>query len=179
MPWKNGGGETREIYRFPEQGGDWQWRLSIADISSDGPFSSFPGCERALTLLSGEGMHCTIDGETVPVLPPHQTIRFSGEAQVSCHLLDGPTRDFNAIWRRDLWEISVERCSMVGALWCIPEPEVQWFVYFLSGSGRIKDDPDSPLIAAGDGLALYPRKGEPRLVLDAHGEALWLKIRRR
>jgi environmental stress-induced protein Ves len=42
MPWKNGGGVTRELLAWPG-GGDWQVRISVAEIEADGPFSSFPG----------------------------------------------------------------------------------------------------------------------------------------
>ena len=65
---------------------------------------------------------------------------------------------------------------MIGNLWCIAEPGVSWFVYFLSGQGRIRSDPDGPLIETGDALWLNPARDAPRLILEAHGEALWLKI---
>lgn len=176
MPWKNGGGTTFEIHRYPETGPDWLWRFSVAQIEQDGPFSAFPGCERALVLLVGEGMHLDFDGQQSSVLPPHGQIRFAGEQAPGCHLIDGPTDDFNAIWKRDACDIQVERRAMSGSLWCIAEAGVSWFVYFLSGTGRIKGDPDSPEINAGDAIWLQPQTGQSRLVLEAHGEALWIKI---
>jgi environmental stress-induced protein Ves len=47
MPWKNGGGETTEIAVFPDGAGlsDFDWRVSMARVDGDGPFSSFPGIE--------------------------------------------------------------------------------------------------------------------------------------
>jgi uncharacterized protein len=176
MPWKNGGGLTREIFRFPEHAADWQWRISIADVAADGPFSAFPGCDRALLLLSGAGMRLQFLDRIETLQTAYDTLRFAGEDPVEAFLLDGPTSDFNAIWRRDTVAITLERRAMTGSLWCIAEPGVSWFVYFLSGRGRIKSDSDSPAIEAGDGLWLSPRRDEPRLVLEAHGEALWLKV---
>ena len=41
MPWKNGGGQTTELVRNSPDG-DYSWRLSLADIDLNGPFSSFP-----------------------------------------------------------------------------------------------------------------------------------------
>jgi len=42
MTWKNGGGVTREIICQPLGAGmdDFDWRVSIAHIASDGPFSA-------------------------------------------------------------------------------------------------------------------------------------------
>jgi len=178
MPWKNGGGSTREILRVPEDSDDWQWRLSIADITADGPFSAFPGCERSLTLLEGTGMALQFADRHCDLRPPYATCRFAGEETPECVLFDGPTVDFNVIWRREPLNITVERRAMHGSLWCVPEPGVSWFVYLLSGSLMVKDDPHGPQCVPGDGLWLQPEAGAPRLMLEAYGEALWLKIDR-
>jgi uncharacterized protein len=57
MPWKNGGGETAEIAVFPEGAtlDDFDWRISMATVSADGPFSLFPGVDRTLSVLEGDG----------------------------------------------------------------------------------------------------------------------------
>src|SRR6185369_11614525 len=59
MPWKNGGGRTIEIAVHPVGAtlDAFQWRVSIADIERDGPFSRFPGIDRTIVLLEGAGMH--------------------------------------------------------------------------------------------------------------------------
>jgi environmental stress-induced protein Ves len=175
MPWKNGGGLTREIARFPEHG-EWVWRMSVAEVDADGPFSAFPGCMRSLTLLSGEGMSLDFPDRSVPLLPPHGSLVFSGDEPLTARLLNGPTTDFNAIWRTDSVSVSVERRAMHGVLWCIPEPGVSWLVYFHAGRGEVKSDPDNPAIRIGDAVWLAPSAGEPRLVLEAYGEALWVRI---
>ena len=48
--WKNGGGVTRELLAWPP-GDDWQVRISVAEITADGPFSSFPGVARWFSVL--------------------------------------------------------------------------------------------------------------------------------
>ena len=42
-PWRNGGGVTRELAALGGAGGDLLWRLSIATVNADGPFSTFNG----------------------------------------------------------------------------------------------------------------------------------------
>src|SRR5512147_1621544 len=61
MPWKNGGGRTTEIAAAP-RGADlagFTWRISVAELERDGPFSAFPGVDRTLVLLAGNGMRLT------------------------------------------------------------------------------------------------------------------------
>ncbi|MBM7325185.1 HutD family protein, partial [Agrobacterium sp. S2] len=48
MPWKNGGGVTTEIIVHPAKASmaDFDWRISMANVAQDGPFSIFPGVDR-------------------------------------------------------------------------------------------------------------------------------------
>ena len=95
MPWKNGGGTTHEIIAFPSRD-DFLWRLSIADVAADGPFSSFPGVARTIMLLEGNGMRLRTDGaQAVVVREALRPLDFDGDAATDCTLLDGPVRDFN------------------------------------------------------------------------------------
>ena len=99
MPWKNGGGSTEEITRDAGTGLDgFGWRLSIADIGESGGFSTFAGYERVITVLQGDGMTLTVDGQDTRSLLPLDPFAFSGESKVSCTLLGGPIRDFNLIY---------------------------------------------------------------------------------
>lgn len=102
--WKNGGGTTTELAISPENAtlSDFLWRVSIAEVEADGPFSLFPGCERAIMLIEGAGM--TLDGGehgSIPLLEPLQTRSFSGDRPILGRLVSGPVRDFNLIVRRD------------------------------------------------------------------------------
>ena len=65
MPWKNGGGMTVEIAVSPEGAGieDFDWRVSMAFVEQDGPFSIFPGIDRTLAVLSGDGIVLHIAGQ--------------------------------------------------------------------------------------------------------------------
>ncbi|KQT69893.1 MULTISPECIES: HutD family protein [unclassified Aureimonas] len=103
MPWKNGGGETIEIAVYPEGAGldAFDWRVSMAIVAGDGPFSVFPGIDRTLAIVEGEGMVLDIEGlgrhrltcETAP-LP------FPADAPTSARLEDGAITDLNVMTRR-------------------------------------------------------------------------------
>ncbi|GAA4024758.1 hypothetical protein GCM10023063_01170 [Arthrobacter methylotrophus] len=102
QPWRNGGGVTRELASHPEaasaQDGAWDWRVSIADVVSAGDFSMFPGMERVITVIDGELLLLTVDGEEHP-LEKYRPFRFSGEAASSSALPTGDIRDLNVIAR--------------------------------------------------------------------------------
>jgi uncharacterized protein len=100
MPWKNGGGVTTEIFACPPSG-DFDWRVSIATVDADGPFSKFSGYERHIMTLSGEGMVLDIEGSGKFTLEPLRPLTFSGDAQVHGSLLRETVLDFNLIVRRD------------------------------------------------------------------------------
>jgi uncharacterized protein len=70
MPWKNGGGLTAEIAVSPESAGldDFDWRVSMARVEAGGPFSLFPGVDRTLSILEGEGEYCSTSRTDSPSL---------------------------------------------------------------------------------------------------------------
>ena len=100
MPWKNGGGVTTEICASPPSG-VFDWRVSIATVNADGPFSTFTGYERHIMTLSGEGMILDIEGHGKFTLEPLRPFSFSGDAKVHGSLLQGAVMDFNLMVRRD------------------------------------------------------------------------------
>jgi len=102
MPWKNGGGRTAEIAAWAREpgAGGFAGRVSIAEIERDGPFSTFPGVDRAFVLLDGAGVVLTQGGVDVEVVARHEPVCFAGDAASSCRLVDGPARAFNLMVRR-------------------------------------------------------------------------------
>lgn len=96
QPWKNGGGITHEIAR-QDHGGQILWRLSIAEVALDGPFSAFPGLSRILTVIEGAGLYLDTPHGRLDALPL-APLTFSGDLPVQSRLIDGPIRDFNLIW---------------------------------------------------------------------------------
>ncbi len=109
MPWRNGGGSTRELVRRPEGADDFEWRVSVAEVAADGPFSSFAGLDRILVLLTGEGMDLHVQGRVVALRAPLDHHRFAGEDDVRAVLAGGPTTDLNLMWRRDRFDVTLRR----------------------------------------------------------------------
>jgi uncharacterized protein len=178
--WRNGFGWTREILRPPETGDDWDWRLSIAEIERDGPFSSFPGIERELVLLHGHGVRLRFDdGEVREVVPPHGRVRFAGERVVSGELIDGPTHDFNLMWRRDRIDAELWHRPLVGSMVLFVEPGEQWAVHVLSGQAQASDGSAHTIAAMGDTLLFSAASMRARFALDGGGEALVIRLRTR
>jgi environmental stress-induced protein Ves len=117
VSWKNGGGSTTEIAVAPPEAGfdDFEWRISLATIASDGPFSVFPGVDRTLMLVEGHGATLDIDGDDRVVLCDDEPVlSFSGESQVLATLNRGATTDFNVMTRRDLCHHEVGRRALDG-----------------------------------------------------------------
>ena len=180
--WRNGLGWTREIHAHadPRRPGDWTWRLSIAEIEQDAAFSAFPGIDRELVLLSGNGLRLRFDdGEVHELHPPHERLRFSGERVVSGELLDGPTQDFNLMWRRDLVDAQLWHRPLVGPMVVFAEPGTTWAIHLLAGQARFADDSGLPDLAAADTALLQADAARLRHVLDGAGEALLIRLQQR
>lgn len=178
--WKNQFGWTREIHRHPEGAADWQWRVSIAEIDHDAPFSAFPGCDRELVLLAGEGMRLVFDdaeGGTVTLNPPHDRVRFAGERELHAELVDGPTHDFNLMWKRDAVQATLLHRPLVGPMVFFAEPGVTWLIHVMEGHARFKDLARPLNLAQHDSVLLLPdAEGPARLILEGGGELLLAKM---
>jgi len=172
--WRNGLGWTREILRLPEQG-DWQLRLSIAEIEKDAAFSSFPGIERELVLLHGAGLRLRFaDGRCVTLLPPYQRLRFAGEEELAGELVDGATRDFNLMWRRADLHAELRQRPLAGSIEISCEPQTAWAIHLLTGHVTF-EDAALPAMQAGD-TAWLGAGEQRRYMLHGSGELLAIRI---
>lgn len=191
MRWRNNLGWTREVHQGrlerdgvsrgedgPGDSGDWDWRVSIAEIDHDCTFSAFPEHDRILVLLSGNGMRLRFgDGRIVELDPPHDRVAFRGEDSLACELREGPTRDFNLMWKRDRVRAELMHRPLVGPMLFFPEAGVQWLAHLVGGRAQVKDRPDLPWLDAGDSLLLGRRDDDDgRLILDGGGELLLARI---
>lgn len=105
VPWKNGGGTTAEVAAFPEGSGfdTFGWRISMADVASDGPFSVFPGIDRTLIVVEGDGIELDVEGIAYRLDRDSPKLSFSGDDTTAGRLLAGPIRDLNVMTRRGLF----------------------------------------------------------------------------
>ena len=112
MPWKNGGGVTTEIAIYPRDAGldAFHWRVSMASVSSDGPFSTFTGTDRTLAVLEGEGIRLAIDGrDPVLLTGASEPLSFPADVPTEGTLKHGPILDLNVMVSRDKAHARVER----------------------------------------------------------------------
>lgn len=176
--WRNGAGWTREIHAAPDPvdpSAPWAWRLSIAEIDADAPFSSFPGVDRELVLLSGNGLRLRFDdGEVAELLPPHDRLRFAGERAVTGELLDGPTTDFNLMWRRDVVAAELWHRPLVGPMVLFVDPGTTWAVHVLAGEATA--DGDLPPLSRGDTVLVPGGAQRCRVALDGAGALLVVRV---
>jgi environmental stress-induced protein Ves len=118
MKWKNGGGETAEIAVFPEGAAldDFGWRVSMATVASDGPFSAFAGIDRTLSALDGTGIVLEVEGlGSATLTPAAAPFSFPGDAATSGRLVHGPITDLNVMTRRGQYAHRVTRYAVDGA----------------------------------------------------------------
>ena len=139
MPWKNGGGTTTEIWKQVSPSGEMLWRLSVADVASDGPFSLFPGIDRWIMVIEGKGMTLDIEGTGSRRLDrPFDPLLFPGDARTGCQLIDGPIRDFNFMIARRFGQGSL-RVGGMGSIGTMPPNGNIAAVYVLRGSAQTDD----------------------------------------
>ncbi|MBZ9871755.1 HutD family protein [Mesorhizobium sp. BR1-1-9] len=112
MPWKNGGGVTTEIAVSPADAGldAFDWRVSMARVESGGPFSSFAGIDRTLSVLEGEGIVLDVAAQPPARLTAASApFSFPADRPTGAELIAGPITDLNVMTRRGRMRHSVER----------------------------------------------------------------------
>lgn len=118
VPWKNGGGLTREIFVkwSNENHTVWDWRISIADVVQSGPFSVFAGIDRSIAVLEGRGLKLILpDDQSVRLDQSTEPFSFAGETPVVCEPLDGPTTDLNIMTARHGFQHRMQKIHCVKA----------------------------------------------------------------
>ncbi|MCX5517871.1 HutD family protein [Kaistia defluvii] len=174
MPWKNGGGETIEIAVGPDGAGldDFDWRVSLARVERDGPFSVFPGIDRTLSIVEGRGIALAFGGgRTVTLTGGDAPFAFPGDVAVEGRLIDGPLVDLNVMTRRGTARSEVSRFT--GSLQIDQQSAEASIVYCHAGRCRVVTEDASHWVGAGDALMVV----EPRHVsIDADAEAYQVRI---
>lgn len=186
--WRNGGGWTRQIAAgslampvFPDgdPATEWDWRLSIAEIEADGPFSVFEGIDRVLVLLSGAGMDLVCDGGPITRLAqPLERFDFAGEPRIAAQLHDGPTSDFNLMWRRSRVRASLRILPLADALAALSASAWLSALHVVEGVVAL----DGHRLGAGDTVLVHASAAPARAgivagaTVDQPGSALLITI---
>ncbi|MGO6881513.1 HutD/Ves family protein [Rhizobium ruizarguesonis] len=156
MPWKNGKGETVEIAVFPSDASinDFDWRISMAAVAEDGPFSIFPGIDRTLAILDGNGMVLDVAGNS-PVLltTASDPLAFPADVPVAARLEDGAITDLNVMTRRNGLTHTLIRIDVDGSK-AVPLPPSTCLLLCHRGALSFRRNGETGALAAGDALLI-------------------------
>ena len=136
VPWANGGGTTRVLVDDAHPGGgEWTWRVSVAELAGAQPFSRFAGVDRHLTFLGPGELEITIDG-VASTLTPLEEIRFRGEDDVASDPSAPSARDLNVMTRRGACLSDATRTERPASLMPSADASAALWISLLPG-GRI------------------------------------------
>lgn len=175
QPWRNGGGQTRELLAWPDAR-DWQLRISMADITRDGDFSRFDGIERWFAVVEGAGVLLRFADHRAVLTPDSDPLAFDGAAPPHAELSDGATRDLNLMVRRQ-----AGRGGMARAV-----PDTEWLqaaslrAVFVAQPARLQiDDADAAQLPARSlAWSAHAARQRWRLLCDDGGlRAHWMWFR--
>jgi uncharacterized protein len=130
VPWKNGGGFTREVAVCPAGSDltDFDWRVSIAEIRKPGPFSLFEGIDRRMAVLDGR-LSLAIDGRPAVILSSGtDAVAFAGDVPVFAEPLGGSVTDVNVMTRRSRCAASLTRSLAHGSAVLEPQADTMLLV---------------------------------------------------
>ena len=144
MPWANGRGVTTELIRV-DRDGALDWRLSMAQVVEDGPFSRLPGIERNLTVIEGPGFDLVGPGLRLRAAPL-EPVAFSGDLEIGAEGVTGPSVDFNVMVAGRVAEVP----PVIGHLHFQPKRGALLCVLALALQGLARHD----LIITEDSLAI-------------------------
>lgn len=101
QPWKNGGGVTHEIVRWPDapDRDGYEIRVSLAEDRMPAPFSRFPGYRRWSFLAGPAPIVLDVAGVAHELVAPGDHLEVAGDAAIHCTLPAGPTRLLNVLVR--------------------------------------------------------------------------------
>lgn len=141
MPWKNGGGVTVEIAVHPEGASvdNFDWRISTATVANDGPFSVFPGIDRTLSVLEGNGIVLNVEGIDTLLTTTTEPFSFAADAKSGARLIDGTIIDLNVMTRRGRFNHRVKHLAVSDSVIVEPIDELM-LIFCAEGSLDLKTD---------------------------------------
>ena len=130
VPWKNGGGLTREVAVHPPGSdlGNFDWRVSIAEVHRGGPFSSFPGVDRHMAVISGVLTLSVAGREPLTLSDDSPCVSFPGDVPASAEPQQAPVTDLNVMTRRGRFSARLRRGSVPGEALVQPESDTTLIV---------------------------------------------------
>jgi len=176
VPWKNGLGMTREVANARRADGAMLWRISLATVDRDGPFSDFTGYKRIIMMLSGDGMTLDFGSHGKAVMDrPFVPVLFDGAWPTAATLHGGPTRDLNVVTAHDGAGSAVEVLTLPAAGLELAPGKGLCLIHVLSGRVQAKTQGNNPVLETGDTLR-HDGTGAIGTLSPAGGEALVYRI---
>lgn len=104
--WRNGGGVTRTLAAHDDGGNHGAWRISIAEVERDGPYSRFVGMTRVSFVLRGAGVVLR-EGALEVSLAPNEAVEYTGNAAWDARLVNGPITVLNVMSAAQRYRVNV------------------------------------------------------------------------
>jgi uncharacterized protein len=174
--WKNGGGMLTDIAMSPAGAGldAFDWRVSAAHVGISGPFSMFPGIDRGMVVLNGEGMRLDIAGQpTVTLGIASAPLMFPGDVPTLATLTAGPVDDLNAMTRRDRFRQSMRRETLSDERTLTPSPGGAIILYIEAGSLTGNAEAESAIANITDTLII---ETPTRVAGQPSARVCWIEI---
>jgi len=170
MPWRNGLGHTIELLtEYLPEPTEFAWRLSMADVVSDGRFSDFSGYDRTLLLLQGEGITLNHgNGQCDRLVEPLHAAHFNGEAATEACLHAGPIKDFNVMVRRGVCFASVNTLQYATDAEIPVEGDIL-LVYAVDGTISIKSRSWPPITIESNHLCRINKPSAEKMTASGSG----------
>lgn len=152
VPWRNGGGFTREIAVSRSAGSpdEFLWRVSAATVSAAGPFSRFEGIDRTIAVIAGDGLVLATGTDRVTLTTDSAPYAFDGETEIDAYSVDGPTIDLNVMTRRGRVLHSMSRLMIDQPVTIVSQVDVAVLVF--CGEVGISAGETSMIAGKGDAL---------------------------
>ena len=171
MPWANGLGSTLEIatdaHSHHAQSDSWTWRLSVADVPNRAHFSKFPGVDRWIACLHGDGMRINRSNVWTTLPNSGDALSFAGEEMVTGDPIGTNVRDVNWFLYRNRWQGGMRVHRETGST--IAEGEIVVIHAFSASAGpTIRCEGQSVKISTGHTLITSARviiESDPESVL--------------
>jgi uncharacterized protein len=172
MPWKNGGGSTTEVAAGPPGASldNFDWRVSMARVAADGPFSDFAGIDRTLAVVTGRGLVLQIDNRPPTTLAAgSEPVSFPGDAPTHAQLTQGEITDLNVMTRRGRFCHSLQRIVQPASHDLAGDGSIA-IVVSLHGRTIISTEQVSDILDHGD-AAIVHRANETKIRIEPSATA--------
>lgn len=167
VPWRNGAGVTREV-AADKPGADFGWRVSVATLDRDAPFSRFDGCARTFVLARG-GPVTLIGPAWRRTLAAGDRLSFADEEPVVAEV-EAPAVAVNLITRRNAYTHHIVPLRLLPAAAVLLRTQAfEWQILLSLAELTLDDMPLAPF----DAVLLAPNESAR---LAGSGEALALHV---